>query len=280
MVRVGIHIVIAFAFILTFQGCATLSRPTPTPALPIESIPSDTPPAIRKMMETLYSDQALERARAAGILGELKARQAAPYLASMLHDNSGNIVRKSPYFTSIKDLSWWERTKITETSNPIDTTPGMEAAVALLWMGEHELVTKALRDENEVIRIQASRALKEWDDPKAADPLIAVYDDKNEIVRENVVLGLSKHQGPKVVDCLITMLDDNSKKIVRKAALLLGDKNDTRAVEPLIRKLENQKDAYITINTNKSLYALTGQRPLSYERWMEWLEREGSRGGK
>ncbi|MDH5477447.1 MAG: HEAT repeat domain-containing protein [Nitrospinota bacterium] len=266
---------IILMLMLAPAGCATLFPESPKPTIPKERIPPEIPAGVKTVIEDLYARSALDRAKAAmmlSIIGDA-AKPAAPFLASLMYDDTKGVIRKHKFYEELPKSHWSGLWNSMVNSVEIETTPGLESSVALVILGEHETVINALKDEKESVRIHASRALAEWKDPRSIEPLIQSLNDANGNVRLNAANGLANFNDPRIVEPLIISLKDDDIRICRVAAEALGKLNDSRAIEPLARA-SNTKDYYLLTRIQKALYILTGERYLTNKQWLDWLERE------
>ncbi len=96
--------------------------------------------------------------------------------------------------------------------------------------------------EDARIRRHAARALSEFGDPRAVDPLIATLEDENGHVRAAAAEALGTIDDVRAVEPLIAALKDEWPQVCRTAAEALGKVGDPRAVDPLIASLKDGKD--------------------------------------
>ena len=91
----------------------------------------------------------------------------------------------------------------------------------------------ALKDENDLIRVEAAEWLYRIGDEKTVEPFIEALKDSNGKVREYALLTLIYIGGKKVTGPLINALFDTSDAIRQFAAEALGDIGDPRALSAL-----------------------------------------------
>lgn len=97
-----------------------------------------------------------------------------------------------------------------------------------------------LNDPDVGARARAATALGKMKDPRAVNPLIAVFDyEMDSGVRENAALALGNIRDPRAVGPLIFVLRNDMDDVRRGAAWALGNIGDPRAVEPLIIALND-----------------------------------------
>jgi len=98
-----------------------------------------------------------------------------------------------------------------------------------------EPLIEKLKDENAELRVVAAEALGVIGNAKGVEPLTGVLKDKDTYVRVNAAIALGRIGDPQAVDSLIGVLKDESEyEIVRvEAATALGKIGDTQAVAPL-----------------------------------------------
>lgn len=142
------------------------------PMPPKDQIPADIVGAMKRDIEKLYSSDALERANAAQRLGKEQALPAVPFLIGMLDDNAK---------LSTNDLL-----------RPL-TTPGGEAARALIMIGKTDVVISALKDKDLDVRINAIRGLESVG-KFVIEPLILALKNNDEQTKEiisNILLKMT-----------------------------------------------------------------------------------------
>jgi HEAT repeat protein len=196
------------------------------PTIPVDIIPKDISPAVKTQIETLYSQDPVERIKAVIRLGEMgsEAIPAIPFLIGLLGDT--NTVLLSSTDTT-KDF----------------TSSDREAAKALLRIGDAsvEPLINALKDTNSNARENAAEALGEMDDPRAVEPLITALKDKNSDVRKIAAKSLGQLHDERAVKPLINALKDHEVDVRKNAAESLGCIGDKQAIEPLVSALRDKK---------------------------------------
>jgi HEAT repeat protein len=104
---------------------------------------------------------------------------------------------------------------------------------------------EALRSGQVRVRRAAANALILMPDPRAAEPLTAALRDPDELVRVNAALALGELQGPRpeyerTLEPLLAALDDPSAQVRAMAASALGLRKDARAIAGLVRHLDDE----------------------------------------
>jgi len=97
-----------------------------------------------------------------------------------------------------------------------------------------------LTDQNDTVRVDATRALFVLKDARSVDPLILALSDEDSEVRAGAASALGWIKDIKATDPLIRALDDDDAVVRSTAAGSLGVINETKAVEPLIRALDDE----------------------------------------
>lgn len=206
------------------------------PNIPKKDMPPDLPAVIKKEVNTLYSESPSARAAAVFKLGEMRenAKAAVPFLVGMLADDAViNIGERSP----------------TDASSP-----GEEASLALAKIGEaaaKPLIT-AMRDDDELVRKNASRAISKFTDPKVIKPLMAGLLVNDSYVRQNIAWTLGNLKAAEAVEALTECLKDGDWHVRRNAAWALGEIGDRRPVQKLIKRLSDSS-RYVRRNSAEAL---------------------------
>jgi HEAT repeat protein len=118
--------------------------------------------------------------------------------------------------------------------------------------GHYPLIT-ALKDEHGYVRANAAWALGEIKDPRAIDPLFAIFiHDKEGWVRGSARKALVKI-GNTATEPLISALKDESWLVRNDAAASLGEIKDFRAVGPLISVFLNDEKELVRMNAKEAL---------------------------
>lgn len=186
--------------------------------------------------QKLTSSGAVERGKAAKELGEMgeAALKAVPNLLKMLNDSV--------------PLSVAIRTESGIQVEP-DTSPGIEAAKALVKIGDssalveaNEIFIRTLEDKRKPTntRANAATALGWIGNKKAVEPLITALKDSEDHVRRAAAFAFIKIKDERAVEPLVTALRDKDERVRKRAASALGSMGDPRGVEPLIAALERE----------------------------------------
>ena len=141
-------------------------------------------------------------------------------------------------------------------------------STALVYIGKNSVnpLTKALDNENKLVRLEVVQTLGQIGDEKAAKFLIPLLEDEDMDVRSAAQIVLNqikpsvipgkdrsiKKDSPEVKETkedkvinLITALADPKGAVRRKAAIELGETRDPRAIKPLIGALQMAEKAFI-----------------------------------
>jgi HEAT repeat protein len=196
---------------------------------------------VARDVKMLKEGLALQKAEAAinvGGLGEA-AVPAVPALIATLGDTT--------------PLEWVHRQLGLEISRAGKTTPGQEAADALVRIGAPAipLLIDAMRG-GVPAGSPVPDVLAKMGQPAVA-PLIAALSHEDWGVREAAAAGLGSMKEPHAVDHLIAMLtDDKAPRCRYAAARALGQIRDPRAVEPLTAAL-NGRDRFLRGDAARAL---------------------------
>jgi HEAT repeat protein len=98
----------------------------------------------------------------------------------------------------------------------------------------------ALKNKDSGIRVEAVRALGEFEDRRALNPLIEVLNDDHPSVREAAIRGLKSYEDSRISDSVIRLLNDPSALVRSAAVWYIREKPDKRAVEALIPLLSDE----------------------------------------
>jgi len=219
MEKIGLILIALITIIVTGIGPGVAQ-----PLTPRESIPADISPEVRKQIDRLRSQDAIERAYAADSLKKMgeKAAPAIPFLIAILDD--------------FRTLQW-------NAPSGAITSPSIEATEALAGMGTLSLepLLGVLRNVHWPwpIRMKAAKTLGYIKNNRAVDPLIAALRDKISEIRENAAWALGYIKDTRAVEPLIGILKDRyeNERVLRETILALGKLRDERAVEALFDAL-------------------------------------------
>jgi HEAT repeat protein len=120
---------------------------------------------------------------------------------------------------------------------------------------DNPILVKAVRHENPVVRVTASKALGLLKSPDAAEALIQATRDPEKSVRQAAVLALGDLKAAKAIPALISALDDDFWYVRAEAASALGKIGDARAATRLFGMLEDE-DPYVRDNAREALQDL------------------------
>jgi HEAT repeat protein len=262
-----IHRLLAFLAVHSILGIAAVSYAQ-------QSIPGDLPAEVKKQIESLASEDPVNRASAACALGRMgeRAAPAIPALTALLSDGAtlpsrNGCGNQEPF----EDEAWEPDYK--EVKEP---SPGEAATHALMAIGEQALeplkdvllhgdhwrarknaawalahrgdaieqLVAALKDTAWQVRAQAAYALfqRGGDSPQVIEALTAAVNDEAWQVREQAVFALG-HKGSSeadVVNSLIAALKHEDWRVRAGAAGALWHCADSRAFEPLMAALKDE----------------------------------------
>ncbi len=232
--------------------------------------------AQRGLVERLSSAEPSERAEAACRIGQRPSEGSAavPALAKLLGDDLqiGPVeCGLSPWLKKLLEAKPEEWRKF-------ETSPGREAAKALARIGRPALdplvlalrapqaparanaalglgemspgdssarglavarLIDALRDEDEGVRVESTRALGKMDSSDAVVPLLGTLRDNSARVRSEAAWALGEIDDPRAVEPLMRTLRDDDARVRGRAAWALGELEDKRAVEGLMLALKD-----------------------------------------
>jgi HEAT repeat protein len=180
------------------------------------------------LLTALKEPEASARARAARILGENKAAEAAPALTALLMDDPDMQVRHV-------------------------------AASALGRIGAVEPLIMALHAPNMQLRFLVVQALTQIGDPRSATPLIEALRDTNAEVRNQAAFALNK-LGEAAVEPLLEALQNENAVVRWNAARVLGGLGDTRAL-PALERLA--REDHTPVNLPRQTGELRTSQPLT-----------------
>ena len=190
-------------------------------SVPKERIPAELPPGVRQPTEALYSENPEERMLGACQLGELRAKEAIPFLVGLLQDH-GPTHQKKMHVWNPPDVYWG----LTLSS------PGREAAKALAKIGAPSVDPLMEALKNNAAAANAIWALGEMREPKAVEFLLGRPDDAE------AMMALGKLREPRAAPGLVNSLGNMWVKETAAQALFSIGKP---AMEPLLAALGNQE---------------------------------------
>lgn len=103
------------------------------------------------------------------------------------------------------------------------------------------LTAALLNDSEKDVRVAAAQSLGELGDESAVESLLRALNDENVSVRENAARALANFKGEDVVKSLIGLLNENTTPVAIAAVEALGQIGSTEAVEPLSELLNSKK---------------------------------------
>ena len=183
------------------------------------------------------------RSAAANTLGELKVKEAIPFLIETLSDSYPD-VRKSAALALGKMKSY--RKKILPCLLPLckDKKEEVRASAldALGKIGGEEILdvlSLSLEDESPQVRQVTVNILKQIKEDRAFSLLQLAVNDEDPRVRIAAISGLSQVCKSEVIDCLIAALSDSDFRVRYEAAYNLRFKEE-KVVNALISALKDE----------------------------------------
>ena len=119
----------------------------------------------------------------------------------------------------------------------------VEDVVGELELRADESLDPLIDGRKKQIRLNAATLLGAIGDPKAIPALIETLRDNNKLVRREASTALSR-MGEPAVEPLIETLDDEDWKVRGAAAWALGNLNDERAI-PALEKLLDDESGFV-----------------------------------
>jgi HEAT repeat protein len=158
--------------------------------------------------------------------------------------------------------------KLTKALKDNDEDVRIEAANHLGYCGDEraiEPLIEALKNNSfyKFVRSEAARALgilsNELGDKRAVVPLIEALKDDDRSVRSSAASALEYIGDERAVEPLIEALKDNDEDVRIEAASSLGKIGDERAVEPLIKALKDDGE-YVASSAARALGEIGDER--------------------
>jgi len=241
--KVFIRFILATIFIASLTACASGGQR-------LSDAENKTPvnkihPKIKKYVEQLYSEDAVERAWAVYNIGKSHkhATNVVPYLIAILGDT--NVAVMTRYIG--KDYT-----------SGSTTTPADEAVKAIAKIGSVAVkpLLKALKDTNQDVVLKAIKTLGLINDSESIKPLIAFISNTNKRIRLEAANSLSRFRNPWVAEYLLASLKHKDSAIRSTALYALGKLKNPVTVPSLILLLKD-KDTAIR---SQGLYVLSNFR--------------------
>jgi len=254
-----------FIFIFFTAISLTQSAVYAQPEITQEKIPLTASPALRKQIEKLYSQNPLERKRAAAKIGELskEAQDAIPFLIELLGDSSycpepGVIYEHTPL---VYETVNWALIQIGTPSvkpliNALTSSVSLIRTNAAYCLGRIkdrravEPLIKLLNDGDSWVRWQAIRALAELKDRRATEPLLKLLNDEQ--LRTEIIHVLGQIGDASAIDTLSFYLKDKNAEVRIAVISALGNIGHKSAVPFLINALSD-KDSGVKCQAISSL---------------------------
>ena len=224
------YITLIMFLAMSLSACAVNKDSFNTSELPTESQVStrlaeaSLPKELRVQIIRLHSREPLERASAAGHLGNMGvgAAAAVPYLVRLLADNTPTQLSRylgGGYYSST------------------ETTPGEEASRALAEIGDpaSNALLFALQDTRPEVRRLAAKALGQIGDIRAIDFLIALLGDPDRGVRATAAIALGNYRHPMAAQKIMDAYPKAGVSARMDLIFALAHINDILAVPFLIQ---------------------------------------------
>jgi len=184
-------------------------------------------PKVRKYVEQLYSQDAVDRAWAIYNIGKLHndAANVVPFLVAMLGDT---------------DIAVMTRYIGKDYTSGTTTTPADEAVKTIAKIGSVAVkpLLKALKDSNQDVVLKAIKTLGLINSSESIKPLIAFVSNKDKRIRLEAANSLSRFRNPWVAEYLLGSLKNKDPKIRSTALYALGKLKNPVTVPSLLLLLK------------------------------------------
>ena len=229
------------------------------------------------------------RSEAAAALGELKSREAVPFLLKAIHDSlpevqeavvqalkrigdsgatgalvealmSGSASVQWVAAQTLKSFGWQPSTPAEELRMCIAS--GDLARAASFGPDAVAPLTKVLKEGSYQQRVMAANVLGGMTSLTVLKPLLSALKDADSLVRTAAADALALQQSPEAVGGLIAALKDHERNVRSTAATALGRLGDGQAAEPLIAAL-NDKDWQVRSAALEALARLRNRSALT-----------------
>jgi HEAT repeat protein len=239
-------------------------RGDPPPTLKKADIPTVLPAAIKDLLERTFSEDPVERGKAALALGQCQEQAAytAPFLIQLLRDfDRLGTYTESPAPSEFAPTPDEVRTKahaaILQLGKPA-VQPCLDALkksagadlgddlVSILCRLKDaraiDPLIALLSNRDPLVRIAVVSSLLDWEDPRFIPPLIRALKDEDDEVRLWTAMELYGFNAPQFVPPLIDAMNDKTVEVRIKAAEALGEKHDRRASAILQQKVHDKSE--------------------------------------
>lgn len=184
-----------------------------------DDIPDDLPQELKYLIDMTFSDNRTMQGyavRELGTMGE-RARPAVPFLLRVYLTE-----RRAPYrweiFPALQEIGGPAVAACVDAlkqASSAELRCDLIRNLAFYFRGPAVLdaVVDCLGDQSPEVRRTAIELLGEWDDPRAAGPLIAALKDRDAAVRRVVVGAVSGFDDPRAVAPLVAIMRDPREDI-------------------------------------------------------------------
>lgn len=234
--------------------------------LTVSDIPSDLTPELRQLIQQTFSDNVLERKRAAFAISKLgdSAAPAMPFLIRLLDDKD-------------LDSQGFEPRYYVDDILVAIGEPGLDACI------------REAKDYSSMVQLHSINCLSKFDSPRATEALIDLLKSGDDGVRLAAMDCFMTRRDPQVVEPLLDSLQLPLPWFLgvtsirhRPAVSALGFQQDARAVPDLLNILQNaEEEIWLRHEAAKSL-AIIGEPSTIQnlaeqvsDQEVEWLIRAG-----
>jgi HEAT repeat protein len=222
------------------------------PKIPQDKIPSNVASGLEKQIEKLYSENPLERQRAAIKIGEYgkEAEPAIPFLVELLADSNycpepGVIYNHTPLV--YETVNWAIIQTGTASVKPLidalSSSSPLARRNAVYCLGKIKDIRAVpplinlLNDKDSTVKWQVIRAFSELKDKRATGPLLNLLNDEHS--RADIVYVLGQIGDASAIDTLSFYLKDKNIEVRIAVAAALGNIGHKSAVFYLVDALSD-----------------------------------------
>jgi len=137
-------------------------------------------------------------------------------------------------------------------------------------------VEKAMNDSDPIIRMDAVETLLRVDDEGISDALIKAISDSDEDVREAAFEVMLFQESPNILPAAEAAAQIKNPDIQEQAISVLEDIPSVSAIDAIINYGLLSDYDEIRDTATKSLQSLTGENLNSYDKWIEWWDKNKS----
>ena len=232
-----------FLLVLASITLVAISQGYSKSKVALESLPKNTSPEIKQLIERLYSNDPLERATAVGKLGEsgTKAVPAIPFVIPILGETEPVSRQIAP--------ARFESTSIDKEAIKLLVKLGQPAVDPLIH---------ALNDKHSGVRKNAAEALGEIGDTRAIDPLMTtLLEDDDGTVRKCAAEALGRIGDSRSLKALTIALRDRKSKVQESAG---------EAVQVIINNLKTKHELttlHVSLKSRETVVRRMASKALS-----------------